>query len=171
MKRISRLAALFFCAAFIVGAARAEQAERGNASDVAAEPHIMGSTRSGGRGTPNGRSDSAARFAALTKIADDPEYGFTAGKPVKVGLNSADLRAGVAREQLYLNGLRGPAGEPVEYERRGSCCEFETPYGLFGKGLLDVFVVSYGGQVTLLYLNAYDEGEWLLPQGFTPRRE
>ncbi len=129
-------------------------------------PEILGLTTSHGRGSPWGRSDSSDAFTRMTQTAATPTYGFTQGNPIKVGGLSESQEAG------YLNGLRGPAGEPVDYERIGSCCPFKTDKALIeGIGLLDAFRVTYKGQpqAAILYIDFYDEEPLYAPLGFTPR--
>jgi len=131
-------------------------------------PEILANTTSGGRGTPWGRSDSAEPFSKLSGAATDPSYGLAQGNPIKVGgLNERT-------EAEYLNGLRGPKGEPVEYERIGSCCPFKTPNAMIdGIGLLDAFRVIYAGQAqpTILYIDFYDTGPLRVPMGFSARKD
>lgn len=131
-------------------------------------PEILASTTSGGRGTPWGRSDSAEPFAKLSGTATDPSYGLAQGNPIKVGgLNERN-------EAEYLNGLRGPKGEPVEYERIGSCCPFKTPNAMIdGVGLLDAFRVTYAGQAqpSILYIDFYDTESLQVPVGFSARKD
>jgi hypothetical protein len=131
-----------------------------------AAPEILAFMTSHGRGTPWGRSDSSDAFTRLTQTAVTATYGFTQGNPIKVGGLSESQEAG------YLNGLRGPAGEPVDYERIGSCCPFKTDKALIdGVGLLDAFRVTYKGQpqAVTLYIDFYDEESLYVPLGFTPR--
>ncbi|WP_426662843.1 hypothetical protein [Rhodanobacter aciditrophus] len=131
-------------------------------------PEILANTTSGGRGTPWGRSDSAEPFMRLSGTATDPTYGLAQGNPIKVG--GLDER----NEAEYLNGLRGPKGEPVEYERIGSCCPFKTPNAMIeGIGLLDAFRVTYAGQAqpSILYVDFYDTGSLQVPVGFSARKD
>jgi hypothetical protein len=132
-----------------------------------ASPEILAVTKSNGRGTPWGRSDSDQAFTRLTQSAPAPTYGFSQSNPIKVGGLTE------SREADYLNGLRGPAGEPIEYERIGSCCPFRTTNGFVGGiGLLDAFRVTYKGQsqAATLYIDFYDEESLNVPLGFTPRQ-
>lgn len=61
-----------------------------------------------------------------------------------------------ADERAYLDRLRGPNGEPVTYERTGSCCTFPTDNSPFGGGRLDIYEVRMEGREVDLYLNMYD---------------
>lgn len=129
---------------------------------------ILSNTTSGGRGTPWGRSDSTAPFTRLSDAAADPSYGLAQGSPIKVGGRNE------RSEAEYLNGLRGPKGEPVDYERVGSCCPFKTPNAMVdGVGLLDAFRVTYAGQTqpSILYIDFYDTGPLQVPMGFSARKD
>jgi hypothetical protein len=91
----------------------------------------------------------------------DPTYGIVPENPVRIG-------GGPSGERAYLGALRGPRGEPVVSRRLGSCCEFETPNGFGGMGLLDLYEVTYEGldAPVRLYLDMYDEDEVHAPPGF-----
>jgi hypothetical protein len=127
------------------------------------EPQLTSVTRVGGHGSPYGSSDAGA-WQPLTKTADSRAYGYTEGNPVKCG-------GGPAGERRYLNSLRGPKGEIIQYERAGSCCGFDTPNSEIG-GMLDVFDVTWPGATkpVQLYLNMYDTAELLVPVGLTARK-
>lgn len=80
--------------------------------------------------------------------SDDPEYGYSREKPIKVGPRSL----GSAAQGTYLRTLRDEAGEPVKFKRVGS---FGTgPYG----NVLDGFEVTTStGRKVLLYIDMYHE--------------
>jgi hypothetical protein len=102
------------------------------------------------------------------RISTDGTYGYTEENPVKVG-GAGDER-GPSNERAYLAALRGPSGQVVSFERRGSCCVFKTKNGIMGEGgLLDIYEVTYDGQEkpTTLYLNMYDYEAPQVPRGFT----
>lgn len=130
---------------------------------------IAARTTVAGKGVPNGRSDSDDPYASIEGPSTDPTFGRSPQNPIKVG--TGNLRDGPSAERMYLNALRGPSGQPVEYERSGSCCQFETPNGLMGGGMLDVFEIRVDGtaESVKLYINMYDPGVLVAPMGFTPR--
>src|SRR5688572_4586327 len=103
---------------------------------------------------------------ALKKSATNPQYGTSEKQPVVVGGGPGD---GVRNTYRFLNALRGPKGEAVHYDRQGSCCAFKTTKAVIGdRGLLDVYNVWYDGQQPVrMYLNWYDDGEPMVPVGFT----
>jgi hypothetical protein len=106
----------------------------------------------------------------LTKVSNDPEYGFSDKKPVEVG--GVDKQEGPKNERRFLNALAGPNGEKIKYNRINSCCSFKTENGFMGKGLLDVYSVTWEGSTDTLelYINMYDYGELKAPVGFTIKK-
>ena len=101
---------------------------------------------------------------SISEVSDDPGYGYTEQNPIKVGGGSE----GPSRERAYFQLLRGPNGESVSFERRGSCCGFETPNGLLGGGMLDIYQVTIAGsdKPVKLYINMYDYEQPKAPKGF-----
>lgn len=98
----------------------------------------------------------------ISEISTDETYGRVQSNAIKVG-------GGPSREREYLMLLRGPNGEPVRFNRDGSCCGFETPNGIMGGGLLDIYSVWIGGasEPQKLYINMYDYEQPKAPKGFT----
>ena len=105
----------------------------------------------------------------ITEVSTDKTYGYTESNPIKVG--SKTMEDGPLNERRFLNALAGPGGEPIKYERLGSCCFFSTKNGFMGGGLLDKYEVTWTGQrePVVLYLNMYDPGPLKCPVGFTIR--
>ena len=95
-------------------------------------------------------SSNSSRFK-ITEVSADDTYGYTEKNPVKVGGGMN----GPANERKYLNSLTGPNGEEIKYERKGSCCQFETPNGFMGGGMLDRYEVTYRGlpKPIIIYIN------------------
>lgn len=56
--------------------------------------------------------------------------------PVKVG-------GGPAKQREYLDALRDAQGNTISYDRRGSCCGYESKNGLLGLALVDKYEVTY----------------------------
>jgi hypothetical protein len=118
---------------------------------------------------------SAAMDSAMDALAPgtggpDPReatnaYGYGRRNPVKVG---GGQQNGVASQHAWLEGLRGPGGEPVRYRRLGSCCEYGRGRR---RGILDAYEVTYDGlaKPVVLFLDMYAEprGVPAPPEGFT----
>lgn len=107
----------------------------------------------------------------LTSQATDKSYGYDKSNPIKVG--GAKESSGPKNERRFLNGLLGPNGEEIRYNRAGSCCQFNTPNGLFANsGMLDIYKVSWKGSPDTLniYINMYDKEELKVPVGLTAKK-
>ena len=106
-------------------------------------------------------TEAAAPEATSSAPSAPSGYGYSEDDPIHVG-------GGVDGEHEYLQHLRGPQGQKVRYERRGSCCAFESEGSPFGAGMLDVYIVSYEGleEPVMLYLNMYDRKDPRAPEGF-----
>lgn len=89
------------------------------------------------QGLPNGRSDRNEPFFKTVRLplASDPSYGMTPEKPIRTGPRQHNIHI------LLLNSLRGTNGEPIEYERKTSCCFFEDKNLPLGGGMFDVYVL------------------------------
>ena len=106
----------------------------------------------------------------IQETSTDESYGFTANNPVRVG---GGKEAGARNQQRYLNALLGPKGQPVEYQREGSCCAFKIGTGgVDNEGQLDVYAITWKGrkEPLKLYLNMYEEGALAAPVGLTAAR-
>ncbi len=111
------------------------------------------------------------RTYMLTEKSDDKTYAYDRSNPVKVG--GVKESSGPANERRYLNGLAGPNGEEIGYQRFGSCCPFTTPNGTFqNSGMLDIYMVYWkGGKDTFrIFINMYDEGDLKIPVGLTAKK-
>ena len=119
---------------------------------------------------PNGRSDSEGPYFRQVRIpaAAEDDYGRTPAKPITTGPRDRSIHI------LFLHSLRGPNGQPVEFERRRSCCEFSDPSLPLGGGLLDEYEIKVDGskEPILLYINMYGRitpDNLRIPRGFTQR--
>jgi tetratricopeptide (TPR) repeat protein len=105
---------------------------------------------------------------SLTKVASNNKYGFTSENPIKVG---AGPDGGPSNERAYLNLLRDKKGKPIEYVRRGSCCEYKSDKGLFGSAMLDKYEITYLNdkgekEKSIIYISFYDYEEPKILFGF-----
>jgi hypothetical protein len=96
-------------------------------------------------------------------VSDDPAFATTKEHAAQVGGGAVYA---ASRERRYLDALRGPGGEPLQYKRRGS-----LPLDPSGRDLtiLDAYEVTYPGipQTATLYLDAYHFDDALMaPKGF-----
>jgi hypothetical protein len=89
-------------------------------------------------------------------ISRSKDYGYKPDKPIKVGGEFLD---GPQREREYINALLGPGGEVVSFYRKGS----ENK----GSDILDVYVIFFGGQKRILFLDMYHYEKPEAPFGMT----
>jgi tetratricopeptide (TPR) repeat protein len=104
----------------------------------------------------------------LTKYASDSTYGYTFSNPIKVGCGP---NGGPANINRYFMLLRDAQGKSIGYERIGSCCQYSTPNGFMGKGLLDKYTLYYLDekgvrQETIVFMTFYDYEEPMIIKGF-----
>ena len=97
------------------------------------------------------------------EVSTDPSYGHTRENPIQIGGGALYVKA---REQRYLNALRGPAGQALSYKRRGA---IEGPRWGDRITFIDAYEVTYTGaeKPLTLYLDAYRYWEHQAPVGFT----
>ncbi len=138
-----------------------------NCAPPAPKPEIISTLTSEGRVLPFGKSDSGD-FLTFLKPTLSPTYGYSQEDPVKV--DNGDNR-GTGYSIAYLNSLRGPKGEVISYQRRGSCCRFKLPSS-DAHGLLDIYDLTYQGcqKPIVIYLNIYEKGEMFIPLGLTAKK-
>jgi hypothetical protein len=106
----------------------------------------------------------AAASSALSKcpVAEHADYGYKREQAIEVGGGAMYV---AARERRYLDALRGPAGQVLEYKRT-SAIPLHPPNSLV---FVDAYEVTYEGleKPVTLYLNAYSFADTLrAPQGF-----
>ena len=100
--------------------------------------------------------------ASSCGVSDEPAFATTREHPVQVGGGAMYV---AARERRYLDVLRGPMGEAVQYKRIGSLRPEKD-----GRTILDSYEVTYPGldKPLVLYLDAYHFDDALkAPKGFT----
>ena len=99
--------------------------------------------------------------ASSCGVADEAEFATTKEHAVQVGGGAVTV---AARERRYLDALRGPEGQPVQYKRLNSERSPDQ------QTILDRYEVSYPGleKPLYLFLDAYHYDDALkAPKGFT----
>jgi hypothetical protein len=116
-----------------------------------------------GNAQPAGSPQPPAATPAPCVVSSDPQYGFVKEKAIGIGGGAMYV---AARERRYLGALRGPEGQPLRFERRGSTAvDPAAP----DPTILDLYQVTYQGRdkPVDLFLDAYHYGTPRAPQGFT----
>ena len=99
--------------------------------------------------------------ASACGVSDEPAFATTKEHAVQVGGGAMYV---AARERRYLDALRGPMGEAIQYKRMGT-----VHLDVEGRTILDVYEVTYPGleKPVVLYLDAYHFDDALkAPRGF-----
>lgn len=101
----------------------------------------------------------------LTAYADNKKYGYDQDYPINIGVIKA------TSENTYItyffNGITGPNGEKIAFEKIDTCCPFPTSNDKMGGGLLSYYEVKWDGQLkpVKLYFNIYERGKIVCPIG------
>ncbi len=138
------------------------------ATEINDLPKLTSAQTRDGKGVPSGRSDSSEDFIhPRLEKAKDANYGLSEHSPVKVG----PRHGGLPPHILYLNSLRGPNGEPIEWERIGACCDSDIKDAPLGGGVLDIYRLRISGPFRDLYLfvDMYNVAPLEVPSGLTQR--
>lgn len=98
---------------------------------------------------------------ASCPVSADPEFGFKTENAIRVGGGAMYV---AARERAYMDGLRGPDGQAIQYRRLGSGLRAPN-----GGGPIDIYEVTYAGieKPFTLYIDAYRYDTPRAPKGFT----
>jgi hypothetical protein len=106
----------------------------------------------------------------IKEYADNKKYGYDQDYPINIGYVQAK------NEGLYIgyyfNGLQGPNGEKLSFEKIDTCCPFPTKHDKLGGGLLSIYEVKWEGQPkpVKLYFNIYERGKIVCPIGLTIKK-
>ncbi|MVX34898.1 hypothetical protein [Myroides sp. LoEW2-1] len=105
-------------------------------------------------------------LASIKVDIGENEFGYTSTNPIMIG--GAKDSIGPESERIYLKELVDLDGNPIVYNRVGSCCPFATENGRYGRGLLDVYKVYVEGKKDTieLYMNMYERDTIKAPKGF-----
>jgi hypothetical protein len=96
--------------------------------------------------------------ASACPVSTDTSYGYSKDNPIRVG---GDAMGGPSQEEGYMEALRGPNGEAINFYRQGS-----LPYG---STILDIYTISYSGsngQITI-YVDEYSFETPMVPLGLS----
>ena len=93
-------------------------------------------------------------------VSADADFGFKIENAIRVGGGAMYV---ASRERAYLDGLRGPDGQAIQFRRLGSGPK--APNG----GIVDIYEVTYAGieKAITLYIDAYRYDTPRAPKGFT----
>lgn len=106
----------------------------------------------------------------FTAYTTDSKYGIDSDYPINIGLVNPKF------EETYINyffnGLEGPNGEKIIYQKVDTCCPFPTKHSNMGAGLLSMYEVNFEGSNAkkIFYFNIYEKGAIVCPKGFSIKK-
>lgn len=106
----------------------------------------------------------------LTEYADSKKYGYDQDYPINIGVVQP------VNENKYItyffNGIEGPNGEKISFEKVDTCCPFPTKNDKMGGGLLNIYEVKWDGlsKPIKLYFNVYERGKIMCPFGLSIKK-
>lgn len=102
----------------------------------------------------------------ITEISNDRKYGYDQDYPVNLGFTA--VQSAEVNVKRYFGALSGPKGEALTYEKVDSCCPFPSTRNEMGAGIIDIYEVTWPGLAApkRIYINLYEKGAVLAPQGF-----
>ena len=102
----------------------------------------------------------------ITEYADDSKYGFNEDYPINIGFIQEKQEN--INIQYYFNGLEGPNGEKINFEKIDTCCPFPSKNTNMGAGTIGIYEVTFEGNSKKLtmYFNTFEKGKIVCPKGF-----
>lgn len=103
----------------------------------------------------------------IEEYANDSKYGFNENYPINLGFYKNE-NTNTANIKRFFNGLTSKSGETLSYKKIGTCCPYPSKNNGVGAGTLDIYEVSAESQTEkwVLYVNIYEKGKILCPNGF-----
>jgi hypothetical protein len=102
----------------------------------------------------------------ITAFSKDKKYGYDKNYPINIFY--INTKNDTINQPRFLNALTGPKGEKISYKKLQNCCPFPSKKSESGAGLLEIYEVTWVGQIKpiKLYLNMYEKGILMVPMGF-----
>lgn len=103
----------------------------------------------------------------IEEYANDSKYGFNENYPINLGFYKNE-NSNTTNIKRFFNGLTSKSGKTLSYKKIGTCCPYPSKNNGVGAGTLDIYEVSIEGKSEkwLLYINIYEKGKILCPNGF-----
>lgn len=103
----------------------------------------------------------------IEEYANDSKYGFNENYPINLGFYKNE-NSNTTNIKRFFNGLISKSGETLSYKKIGTCCPYPSKNNGVGAGTLDIYEVSVEGKTNkwLIYINIYEKGKILCPNGF-----
>ncbi|MFD2909627.1 2-dehydro-3-deoxyphosphooctonate aldolase [Flavobacterium ardleyense] len=117
------------------------------------------------------RPSFANKMYLITEYAKDGKYAFDADYPINIGSISENQEN--LNVQYYFNGLEGPNGEKIIFNKVDTCCPFPSKNTAMGAGTISIYEITLEGSTKKLtmYFNIYEKGQILCPKGFQIKKQ
>jgi hypothetical protein len=101
----------------------------------------------------------------ISLFSKDKKYGYDKNYPINIFYRSTKNDS--VNQPRFLNALSGPKGEKISYRKLQNCCPFTSKKSESGAGLLEIYEITWIGQIKpiKLYLNRYEKGILMVPMG------
>lgn len=106
----------------------------------------------------------------ITEYASDSKYGFDKDYPVNIGfIHEKQENINI---EYYFNGLEGPNGEKISFQKVDTCCPFPTKNTSIGAGTIGIYEIIFEGdsKKMTMYFNTYEKGKVVCPKGFNIKK-
>ena len=102
----------------------------------------------------------------ITAFSKDKKYGYDKDYPINIFYKTTINDS--INQPRFLNALTGPKGEKISYKKSQNCCPFPSKKSESGAGLLEIYEITWVGQIkpVKLYLNIFEKGILMVPMGF-----
>lgn len=103
----------------------------------------------------------------ITEKSDNNKYGYDKDYPINLGFDNEKFAPNNVK--YFFNALLGKNGETFSFEKIESCCPFPSKRTAIGAGTLDVYEITFNGNLkkVKLYINIYEKGKIICPTGFS----
>lgn len=107
----------------------------------------------------------------IIEYAEDSKYGFDPDYPINIGFITEKQEN--INITYYFNGLEGPNGEKISFQKVETCCPFPTKNTTMGAGTIGIYEVTFEGssKKMTMYFNTYEKGKIVCPKGFLIKKE
>ncbi len=109
-------------------------------------------------------------YYILTEYSDNAKYGYDSDYPINIGFIAESQEKN--NVTYFFNGLEGPDGQKLHFEKTGTCCPFPTKHNRVGAGMLAVYTVTWEGQSKplVLHFNTFEKGKIICPKGLSIKK-
>ena len=109
-------------------------------------------------------------YFVITEYSNDKKYGYNKDYPINLGFENE--KKSEKNVSYFFNALTGSKGEKITYKKVESCCPFPTKTNSIGAGSLDVYEITFEGNLKKIrvYINIFERGKVLCPIGFSIKK-